>query len=242
LPLTSTGDMLWHAKRKGYAVPGFEPYTLEQIQAILETAEEERAPVLIQLWAEVIATWGIETLAGIVRDMASRLTVPVGLHLDHAMDDALIDAALNAGFTSVMFDGSMLPMEENLARTRDVVRRAHALGVVVEAELGVIGHLTPADDPEETLRRIAEMLTDALPRCSPTRRQREILFWKRGWTFLRPPSERFTAVNCRWPGWIFRVLRRLRRRRVCRLRCMVGAGWGMKRYGRRSARVSPKSI
>jgi ketose-bisphosphate aldolase len=152
--------MLLQARRNGYAVAGFEPYNLEQIQAILETAEEERAPVLIQLWAEVIATWGIETLAGIVRDLASRLTVPIGLHLDHATDDALIDAALDAGFTSVMFDGSTLPMEENIARTRAIVQRAHQRGVAVEAELGIIGHLQPSDDPEETLRRIASLLTE----------------------------------------------------------------------------------
>lgn len=151
--------MLQHARRNGYAVPGFEPYNLEQIQAIIETAEEENAPVLIQLWAEVIATWGIETLSGIVRDMASRLTVPIGLHLDHATNDALIDAALDAGFTSVMFDGSTLPLEENIQRTRSVVKRAHERGVAVEAELGIIGHLQPSDDLEETLRRIASLLT-----------------------------------------------------------------------------------
>ena len=81
--------------------------------------------------------------------------VPVGLHLDHATDDALIDAALAAGFTSVMFDGSTLPLEENIARTQAVVARAHACGVTVEAELGLIGHLQPHDDLETTLQEIA---------------------------------------------------------------------------------------
>jgi ketose-bisphosphate aldolase len=152
--------MLHRARRDGYAVAGFEPYTLEQIQATLEAAEEERAPVLIQLWAEVIATWGIETLTEIVRNAAERVHVPVGLHLDHATDESLIAAALAAGFTSVMFDGSTLPLEENIARTQAVVAQAHAQGVAVEAELGLIGHLRPQDDLEATLREIARLLTD----------------------------------------------------------------------------------
>lgn len=161
MPLVSTLEMLRWARQDGYAVAGFEPYSLEQILAIITTAEEERAPVLIQLWAEVIATWGIETLAALVKEVAGRASVPVGLHLDHATDDALIEAALDAGFTSVMFDGSTLPLEENIARTKSVVARAHARGIAVEAELGLIGHLKPTDDPEEALREIARLLTDA---------------------------------------------------------------------------------
>lgn len=161
MPLASTLELLRRARKKGYAVAGFEPYTLEQIQAVIETAEEERAPVLIQLWAEVIATWGIAALSGIVREAAERARVPVGLHLDHATDEALIDAALDAGFTSVMFDGSALPLDENIARTRAVVERAHARGIAVEAELGLIGHLRPQDDVEAVMEQIASLLTDA---------------------------------------------------------------------------------
>jgi ketose-bisphosphate aldolase len=161
VPLASTLDMLRRARKEGYAVAGFEPYTLEQIQAVIETAEEERAPVLIQLWAEVIATWGIETLSGIVREAAERARVPVGLHLDHATDEVLIKAALDAGFTSVMFDGSTLPLEENIVRTRAVVEKAHARGIAVEAELGLIGHLRPQDDVEAVMEQIASLLTDA---------------------------------------------------------------------------------
>jgi fructose-bisphosphate aldolase class II len=160
MPLTSTYALLQHARLNGYAVAGFEPYNLEQIQAILETAEAERAPVLIQLWSEVIATYGIRLLAAIVREIAESLTVPVGLHLDHATEEPLIESAIEAGFTSVMFDGSTLPLEENIERTRRVVAKARAAGVAVEAELGIIGHLQPSDDLEEMQGRIAELLTD----------------------------------------------------------------------------------
>jgi fructose-bisphosphate aldolase, class II len=160
MPMVSSLTLLEHARRNRYAVPGFEPYNFEQIQAIIQTAEEERAPVLVQLWAEVIHTWGIVPLANFVRDAASRVHVPVGLHLDHATDDDLIDAALDAGFTSVMFDGSRLPLEENIQRTRDVVQRAHARGVAVEAELGLIGHIKPDDDVAQVMRQVHAMLTD----------------------------------------------------------------------------------
>ncbi|HZO87792.1 MAG TPA: class II fructose-bisphosphate aldolase [Chthonomonadaceae bacterium] len=160
MPLASTLEILRRARREGYAVAGFEPYNIEQIQAVIETAEEERAPVLIQLWAEVIQTWGVEALVGIVREAAGRAQAPVGLHLDHATDDALIDVALAAGFTSVMFDGSTLPLEENIARTRAVVARAHARGVPVEAELGLIGHLQPQDDVEAVMEQVTRLLTD----------------------------------------------------------------------------------
>lgn len=160
MPLTSTKEILLDAKQQGYAVAGFEPYNLDQIMAVLETAEEEQSPVLIQLWAEVIETYGIGLLSAIVREIATPLKIPVGLHLDHALQEALVNSAIEAGFTSVMFDGSTLPLEENVARTRAIVQKAHARGVTVEAELGIIGHMQPADDMEETLRRIAELLTD----------------------------------------------------------------------------------
>ncbi|MDW8206337.1 MAG: class II fructose-bisphosphate aldolase [Chloroherpetonaceae bacterium] len=160
MPLVATCELLRDAQRRGYAVPGFEPYNLEQIQAVLEAAEEERAPVLIQLWAEVLETYGMDLLVAIVRTIADRIAVPVGLHLDHATDETLVERAIVAGFTSVMFDGSALPLEENVARTRRVVRKAHAYGVAVEAELGIVGRLDPADDVEETLRRVADLLTD----------------------------------------------------------------------------------
>lgn len=160
MPYASTLVMLADAQRAGYAVAGFEPYGFDQIQAVIETAEEERAPVLLQLWSEVIQTWGINALADFVRSAAKRATVPIGLHLDHALDETLVEAAIEAGFTSVMFDGSALPLEENIARTRRVVQSAHARGIAVEAELGLIGHLKPTDDPEQALQEIAHLLTD----------------------------------------------------------------------------------
>ncbi len=85
--------------------------------------------------------------------------MPVALHLDHAIDDALIDGALAAGFTSVMFDGSTLPLEENIARTRAVVARAREFGAAVEAELGLIGFLGDYATAEEAMEAVQRLLT-----------------------------------------------------------------------------------
>ena len=154
MPLVNTAALLREAQAGKYAVGGFEPYTIDQIQAILEAAEEEQAPVILQMWAEVIETWGFPTLTCVVRELAARTSVPVALHLDHATTDALIDGALAAGFTSVMFDGSTLPLEENIARTRAVVERAREYGASVEAELGLIGFLGDYATPEEAMEAV----------------------------------------------------------------------------------------
>lgn len=151
--------MLHAAREGGYAVGGFEPYGIDQIQAILECAEEERAPVILQFWSEVIETWGFPTLTAVVRELAGRVSVPVGMHLDHATKDDLIDHALASGFTSVMFDGSTLPFEENIARTRSVVLRARDFGAAVEAELGIIGFIGDYATTEEAMEAVQKFLT-----------------------------------------------------------------------------------
>ncbi len=154
MPLASTAEVLRQALTAGYAVGGFEPYTFDQIQGIIEAAEEEQAPVIIQLWSEVIETWGFPALTAVVKELAGRASIPVCLHLDHAKDDTLIDAALEAGFTSVMYDGSTLPFDENVERTRAVVARAKPFGASVEAELGIIGFLADYPTPEEAMAAI----------------------------------------------------------------------------------------
>lgn len=159
MPLANTAQIVRTALANGYAIGGFEPYTLEQIQATIEAAEAERAPVIIQLWPEVVTTWGIPALAAVVRELGARASVPVALHLDHATDDEMIDHALASGFTSVMFDGSTLPFEENIARTRSVVQRAREFGVAVEAELGLIGFLGDYLTPKEAMEAARKLLT-----------------------------------------------------------------------------------
>ena len=136
MPLVVGKEILDKARREGYAVPSFNTNNLEITQAILEVAEEMRAPVFIQISDGARKYAGMENLANLVKDMASRVRVPVALHLDHGADFKMVMQAIRAGFTSVMIDASHHPFEENVAETKRCVEAAHAVGVSVEAELG----------------------------------------------------------------------------------------------------------
>lgn len=136
MPLALGKDVLDKARREGYAVPSFNTNNLEITQAILETAEAVRAPVFIQVSDGARKYAGLENLSNLARDMASRVSVPVVLHLDHGADYKMVLQALRAGFTSVMIDASHHPFEENVHETKKCVEAAHAVGVSVEAELG----------------------------------------------------------------------------------------------------------
>ncbi len=136
MPLALGKDVLDKARREGYAVPSFNTNNLEITQAILETAEALRAPVFIRVSDGARKYAGLENLSNLVRDMASRVSVPVVLHLDHGADYKMVMQALRAGFTSVMIDASHHPFEENVHETKKCVEAAHAVGVSVEAELG----------------------------------------------------------------------------------------------------------
>jgi fructose-bisphosphate aldolase class II len=120
---------------------------MEQVQAIVETAQEERAPVILQVSQGAIRYAGLEFAAGMVRIAAALVDVPVVLHLDHGTDFEQNVRCLHAGFTSLMFDGSKLSLEENIAITHKIVEVAHPCGIPVEAELGRVGlsseRLTP---------------------------------------------------------------------------------------------------
>src|SRR5690554_2805242 len=127
------------AKKQRVAVAAFNVHNLETVQAVVKGAEEEGAPVIIQTTPGTLKYAGVAYIAAIVKTAAEESSVPVALHLDHASSFEVIVKAIRNGYTSVMFDGSQLPYEENVALTREVVRFAHAAGVVVEGELGKIG-------------------------------------------------------------------------------------------------------
>ncbi|WP_279165148.1 class II fructose-1,6-bisphosphate aldolase [Thermus scotoductus] len=172
MPLAIGKEVLDKARREGYAVPSFNTNNLEITQAILEVADELRAPVFIQVSDGARKYAGMENLANLVKDMASRVRVPVVLHLDHGADFKMVMQALRAGFTSVMIDASHHPFEENVAETKKVVEAAHAVGVSVEAELGRLQgiedniQVSEAEafltDPDEAERFVAETGIDYL--------------------------------------------------------------------------------
>lgn len=139
--LVSAKEMLDKAYENGYAIAHFNTNNLEWTRAILEAAEEKKTAVMIAS-SEGAAKYmgGFNVVANLVRAMHDDLniTVPVAIHLDHGTYEGA-KACIEAGFTSVMFDGSSLPLEENLEKTREIVELAHSKGISVEAEVGGIG-------------------------------------------------------------------------------------------------------
>lgn len=142
MPLVSMKEMLNKAKDEKYAVGQFNVNNLEYAQAILQAAEEEKSPVILGV-SEGAGRYmgGFKVVVAMVKALMEEYgtTVPVAIHLDHGSSFEKCAQAIHAGFTSVMIDGSHLPLEENIALTKKVVELAHIHGVSVEAELGRIG-------------------------------------------------------------------------------------------------------
>ncbi len=141
MALVSAKEMLQKAKAGHYAVGAFNINNLEWTKSILLTAEELRAPVILAV-SEGAGKYmtGYKTIVGMVNGMLEELniTVPVALHLDHGSYEGC-KACIRAGFSSVMFDGSSLPFEENVAKTKELVATTETLGMSIEAEVGSIG-------------------------------------------------------------------------------------------------------
>ncbi len=139
--LVSAKEMLDKAKAGHYAVGQFNINNLEWTKAILLTAQECNSPVILGV-SEGAGKYmtGFKTVADMVKAMIEELniTVPVALHLDHGTYDGCYKC-IKAGFSSIMFDGSHYPIEENVAKTKELVAVAHHLGLSVEAEVGAIG-------------------------------------------------------------------------------------------------------
>ena len=139
--LVSAKEMLTKAKAGKYAVGQFNINNLEWTKAILQTAEELQSPVILGV-SEGAGKYmcGYKTVVGMVNGMLEELniTVPVALHLDHGSFEGA-KACINAGFSSIMFDGSSLPIDENVQKTTELVNTCNILGLSLEAEVGSIG-------------------------------------------------------------------------------------------------------
>jgi len=150
--------MLLKAKEEGYAVGAFNANNMEIIQAIVETAEEERAPVILQASQGAIKYAGLDFIVAMVRAAAESVKVPVALHLDHGTDVNQNVKCLRAGFTSLMFDGSKLPFEQNIEITRRVCDMAHPCSVPVEGEVGQIGKCDDSDEPGVSIEKAKQLM------------------------------------------------------------------------------------
>ncbi len=138
MPLVSSKELLIKAQEEGYAIGAFNANNMECVQAVIETAEEERAPVILQVSQGAIAYAGLEFATMLVKTAAELATVPVVLHLDHGTDFDQNVRCLRAGFTSLMYDGSDKPLEENIQVSAKIAEIAHACDIPVETELGKI--------------------------------------------------------------------------------------------------------
>lgn len=135
--LVSCTSLLQRARREHFAVPAFNINDLEVLKAVVSAAEELRSPVIVQTSEGAIEYAGMDYLIAMVR-VAAQAKLPVVLHVDHGKNLATIHEAIKRGYTSVMFDGSSLPYEENLKKTQQVVAWAKTKKVSVEAEIGAI--------------------------------------------------------------------------------------------------------
>ena len=172
MALVNMKEMMIAAKEGKYAIGQFNINNAEWTSAILDKAQELKAPVILGVSsgaAKYLGGWN--TVVGIVRGIIidHNITIPVALHLDHGASFEMCKAAIDAGFTSVMIDGSHHPLEENIAMVKQVVDYAHLRNVSVEAELGKVGGQeddviaeTMYADPAECIRMVKETGIDCL--------------------------------------------------------------------------------
>lgn len=169
MPYVTTKEMLQDAGKKGYAVCAFNAENMEMILAILDTAQEMRAPVIIQTTPSTLKYASPLQFAANVKAAVRERDVTCALHLDHGDSYALAAKAVRAGYSSVMIDGSKMVLDENIAFTAKTTELCHAVGVPVEAELGRVGGKednVQADgpvytDPEEAVRFVKETNVDS---------------------------------------------------------------------------------
>ena len=156
LMLVTMKKMLADAQKNHYALPAFDISNYEMMRAVLDVCEEERSPALLMALGVDLRGKGLPLLASMVTAASHHYTVPVCFHLDHATDLESIKAAIDVGFSSVMFDGSELPFEENAGRTAEIVAHAHAHSVTVEAELGHVGNAMVGNEKAVVFNENAE--------------------------------------------------------------------------------------
>ncbi|HEY1074352.1 MAG TPA: class II fructose-bisphosphate aldolase [Patescibacteria group bacterium] len=149
--LVTLNPVLRAAQHHKFAVGAFNVYNLESVEAVISAAEEMHAPVVVQTSEKAITYAGMSELAAIVLTRAKASFVPVVFHVDHGRTHRVLYDAIEAGYSSIMFDGSHLPYEENVRWTKEMVDRAHRKGISVEAELGRVGGVEDDISAEEGL-------------------------------------------------------------------------------------------
>ncbi|MFA6492915.1 MAG: class II fructose-bisphosphate aldolase [Patescibacteria group bacterium] len=164
--LVTSKQMILDAKRGGYAVGCFNTSDLEITKAIIKAAEAQLSPVMVATSEKAIQYGGIETLAALIRQEAENAKVPVALHLDHGKSLHIVKVCLEAGYTSVMIDGSDMLLGENIALTHQAAMMAHVADVPCEGELGALGKAGKSEsqftNPEDVLEFVKKTEVDFL--------------------------------------------------------------------------------
>ena len=166
--LVSLRELLPAASRSSYAVPAFNVFGYEDAFLVVKVAEQENKPVILLCNKDCVNHMPVEVLGPMLRQIGLSVKVPVCVHLDHCQDEDLLLRAAQSGFTSVMYDGSHFPIEENISRTKAAVKLMHKYNVTVEGEVGSIpySHASPAKmeftDPDEVERFCKETSVDAV--------------------------------------------------------------------------------
>ncbi|MDQ7143605.1 class II fructose-bisphosphate aldolase [Mammaliicoccus lentus] len=162
MPFINGKDMINHAYQNGYGVGAFSAHNAETILGILEAAEEEQSPVMIQVGQKVIQTLGMEAMKNLIDIYEKQFTIPISIHLDHSRTFDQTMQAIQLGFQSVMFDGSALDIDENTDITRTVAKIAKSLNIGSEGEIGKIGGTEDdisIDEKDALITNVNEALT-----------------------------------------------------------------------------------
>ncbi|MFA5535993.1 MAG: class II fructose-1,6-bisphosphate aldolase [Bacillota bacterium] len=172
MALVTLTELMEKAEAGKYAVGAFNCNNMEIVQAIVEAAEEEESPVIVQASQGAIKYAGLAYITAMTKLAAARVSVPVALHLDHGTSFEQVVQCIREGFSSVMIDGSKLALEDNIVLTNKVMEVARSVGVSVEAELGKIGgtedDISVSDreatmtDPQEAKYFVEQTKVDAL--------------------------------------------------------------------------------
>ncbi len=171
MPLVTTKEMLLRAQAGHYAVGAFNVENMEMVMAVVQAAEESRAPVIMQTTPSTVKYAGLDYYLAMAKAAAERATVPVAMHLDHGDSFELAMQALRTGYTSIMIDGSHDSFEDNIALTRRVTDACAPSGVPVEAELGKVGGKeddleggdgNPFTDPQQAKEFVERTCVDSL--------------------------------------------------------------------------------
>lgn len=139
MALVSMAPMLRQARKNGYAIAAYNMIDYNSAASIVAGATQANAPVIVQVSVKTVKHWGARPVASWVRMLAEDAPIPVALHLDHCTDVDVIRQCIDAGWTSVMYDGSSLPFQENLKNTAGIYGMTQDAGIGLEAEIGAIG-------------------------------------------------------------------------------------------------------